>query len=37
VLAPMMKRLPGAPKATHVGDERGLEKLSQVLAAQVPS
>ena len=28
VLAPMLKRLAGAPLAQHVGDERGLEKLT---------
>ncbi|GAC1302002.1 MAG: ACP S-malonyltransferase [Vulcanimicrobiaceae bacterium] len=33
VLAPLFKRLPGAPKALHVGDEKGLEKLSAQLAS----
>jgi len=33
VLAPLFKRLEGAPKAMHVGDERGLEKLQQTLGA----
>jgi [acyl-carrier-protein] S-malonyltransferase len=32
VLAPMLKRLPGAPSAQHVGDERGIEKLSSSIA-----
>ncbi len=32
VLAPMFKRLPGAPPAVHAGDERGLEKLAGTLA-----
>jgi [acyl-carrier-protein] S-malonyltransferase len=32
VLAPMMKRVPGAPKATHVGDAAGIEKLRATLA-----
>jgi [acyl-carrier-protein] S-malonyltransferase len=32
VLAPMLRRLEGAPKATHVGDERGLQKLAASLA-----
>jgi [acyl-carrier-protein] S-malonyltransferase len=34
VLAPLAKRLPGAPKAIHVGDEKGLEKLADILAAK---
>lgn len=32
VLAPLFKRLPGAPKAIHVGDEKGLEKLRAQIA-----
>jgi [acyl-carrier-protein] S-malonyltransferase len=28
VLAPLSKRLPNAPQALHVGDERGLAKLA---------
>ncbi len=28
VLAPLVKRLPGAPRAIHVGDEKGLAKLA---------
>jgi [acyl-carrier-protein] S-malonyltransferase len=32
VLAPMFKRLAGAPPALHVGDERGIEKLSETIA-----
>jgi len=35
VLAPMFKRVEGAPKATHVGDERGLEKLAATLEASL--
>ena len=31
VLAPMMKRVPGAPKAVHVGDAAGVEKLLPLL------
>lgn len=34
VLAPLFKRLAGAPKALHVGDERGLEKLQQLLGSE---
>lgn len=37
VLAPLLKRLHGAPKAMHVGDERGLEKLHALLANVEPS
>ncbi|MGP6156545.1 MAG: ACP S-malonyltransferase [Vulcanimicrobiaceae bacterium] len=33
VLTPLMKRMPGAPKALHVGDERGLAKLREMLSA----
>ena len=33
VLAPLFKRLDGAPKAMHVGDERGVEKLQALLTA----
>jgi [acyl-carrier-protein] S-malonyltransferase len=33
VLAPMLKRVSGAPRALHVGDERGLEPLAAALAA----
>jgi len=33
VLAPLFKRLPGAPKALHVGDDKGLEKLHAQLAS----
>ena len=32
VLAPMMKRVAGAPKAMHVGDAAGVEKLRSLLA-----
>jgi [acyl-carrier-protein] S-malonyltransferase len=32
VLAPMMKRVQGAPKAMHVGDLAGVEKLRALLA-----
>jgi [acyl-carrier-protein] S-malonyltransferase len=32
VLAPMMKRVDGAPKAIHVGDAAGVEKLRALLA-----
>jgi [acyl-carrier-protein] S-malonyltransferase len=32
VLAPMMKRVPGAAKALHVGDAAGVEKLRAMLA-----
>ena len=32
VLAPMMKRVEGAPKAMHVGDVAGVEKLRALLA-----
>ncbi|GAC1492589.1 MAG: ACP S-malonyltransferase [Vulcanimicrobiaceae bacterium] len=31
VLSPLLKRIDGAPKAIHVGDERGLETLQQSL------
>ena len=31
VLAPLIKRMPGAPKALHVGDESGVEKLRAML------
>lgn len=37
VLTPLLKRLPGAPKAMHVGDERGLEKLFAALANPAPA
>jgi [acyl-carrier-protein] S-malonyltransferase len=37
VLTPLLKRLPGAPPASHVGDERGLEKLATALGAQAPA
>ncbi len=33
VLAPLFKRLDGAPKAIHVGDERGVEKLQALVTA----
>jgi [acyl-carrier-protein] S-malonyltransferase len=33
VLTPLLKRLPGAPPAVHVGDERGLESLAATLSA----
>ena len=33
VLAPLFKRLDGAPKAMHVGDERGVEKLRDLVTA----
>ncbi len=33
VLAPLAKRLTGAPPALYVGDEAGLEKLTRTLAA----
>ena len=32
VLAPMMKRVAGAPKAVHVGDAAGVERLRAMLA-----
>jgi malonyl CoA-acyl carrier protein transacylase len=32
VLAPMMKRVEGAPKAVHAGDAAGVEKLRALLA-----
>jgi [acyl-carrier-protein] S-malonyltransferase len=32
VLAPLLKRVPGAPPAIVVGDERGLAKLAETLA-----
>jgi [acyl-carrier-protein] S-malonyltransferase len=32
VLAPMFRRLEGAPKSMHVGDEKGVEKLLVALA-----
>lgn len=32
VLAPMMKRVPGAPKALHVGDAGGVERLRAMLS-----
>jgi [acyl-carrier-protein] S-malonyltransferase len=37
VLAPMLKRVPAAPRALHVGDERGLENLGATLAASAPA
>ncbi len=37
VLAPLFKRLGGAPPALHVGDEKGLEKLGLVLASTAPA
>ena len=37
VLAPLVKRLPGAPPTLHVGDERGLEKLAAAVAAGAPA
>lgn len=33
VLAPLVKRLPGAPRAIHVGDEKGLAKLAGLAPA----
>jgi len=36
VLAPMMKRVPGAPKAQHVGDAAGVERLRAMLAPVAP-
>jgi [acyl-carrier-protein] S-malonyltransferase len=36
VLAPMMKRVPGAPSALHVGDPAGVEKLRAMLAPVAP-
>ncbi|GAC1306500.1 MAG: ACP S-malonyltransferase [Vulcanimicrobiaceae bacterium] len=33
VLGPLFKRLPGAPKAIHVGDPAGLDKLATLLPA----
>jgi [acyl-carrier-protein] S-malonyltransferase len=36
VLAPLMKRLPGAPRALHVGDERGLAALLAAGAEKAP-
>ena len=35
VLAPMMKRLPGAPAAMHVGDSAGVAQLLERLGASV--
>ncbi len=35
VLAPLTRRLPGAPATLHVGDEKGLAKLGSSLAAGV--
>jgi len=35
VLAPMMKRVTGAPRAMHVGDAAGVEKLRSTLTAGV--
>jgi len=37
VLAPMMKRVPGAPPAKFVGDEAGIEKLRASLSAGAPA
>ena len=37
VLAPLMKRLPGAPRALHVGDERGLAALLAAIAEKAPA
>jgi [acyl-carrier-protein] S-malonyltransferase len=36
VLAPMMKRVAGAPKAQHVGDAAGVERLRAMLAPVAP-
>jgi [acyl-carrier-protein] S-malonyltransferase len=33
VLAPLMKRVPGAPPAVHVGDDAGVERLRSSLGA----
>jgi len=32
VMAPLMKRISGAPQAIHVGDEKGLERLAGMLS-----
>ncbi len=37
VLAPLAKRLPGAPRAIHVGDEKGLAKLAGLAPATAPA
>ena len=37
VLAPLLRRLPGAPPALHVGDEKGFPKLSAAIAAGAPA
>ncbi len=37
VLAPLLKRVAGAPATIHVGDERGLDKLAATLGAGAPS
>lgn len=34
VLAPMLKRLPSAPRSLHVGDEKGLGRLAAALALE---
>ena len=36
VLAPLAKRLSGAPQALHVGDEKGLDKLAAMLGTRTP-
>ncbi|MBD5654883.1 MAG: ACP S-malonyltransferase [Candidatus Eremiobacteraeota bacterium] len=36
VLAPLLKRVPGAPPASHVADDRGLVKLAAMLDTQAP-
>lgn len=37
VLAPLVKRLPSAPRTLHVGDEKGLAKLEDTLASGAPA
>jgi [acyl-carrier-protein] S-malonyltransferase len=37
VLAPMVKRLRTAPRAIHVGDERGLAKLAALVPLRAPA
>jgi len=37
VLAPLVKRLPGAPRTLHVGDAAGIERLHAMLAHFAPA
>jgi [acyl-carrier-protein] S-malonyltransferase len=37
VLAPLMKRLPNAPRTLHVGDEKGLASLLADVASRAPA